>query len=114
MFDFHHFHIKHSNQIFSIDILFLYYVNVSFTYTSWAAVAEEVEWSSSNLKILNPQSSQKILSKMLNPELCLIELLIDALYECVCDWVNVNCTVKSFEWSSGLEKLNKYKSIYHC
>ena len=42
---------------------------------------------------------------MLNPELCLIEQqsaanTVYALYECVCDWVNV----KRFEWSSRLEK----------
>ena len=48
---------------------------------SYPAVAEGVEWSSSNHegRQFDPQSSQKnlhvevSLSKMLNPELCLIE-----------------------------------------
>ena len=44
----------------------------------WAAVAEVVEWSSSNLKVgssIFPKNlhAEVSLSKMLNPELCLIE-----------------------------------------
>ena len=43
----------------------------------WAAVAEGVEWSSSNLKvgssIPSSQKQKSSLSKMPNPELCLIE-----------------------------------------
>ena len=49
------------------------------------------------------------LSKMLNPELCLIEQQ-SAANRCtvwMCVWLGEckkNCTVKSFEWSSRLEK----------
>ena len=51
------------------------------TKLDWAAVAEGVEWTSSKAegRQFDPQSSQKnlhaevSLSKMLNPELCLIE-----------------------------------------
>ena len=90
-----------------------------------AAVADGVEWLSSNLKVGSliptlPKNlhAQVSLSKMLNPELCLIEQQsaanIDALYKCVCDWVNVKLYCKVLWVVIKTRKaLYKYKTIYH-
>ena len=81
-----------------------------------------VEWSSPNLKVgrsipsLPNLHAEVSLGKMLNPELPLMEqqLLIDALYECVCEWVNVKLYCKELWVVIKTRKaLYKYKTIYH-
>ena len=55
------------------------------------------------------------LSKMLNPELCLIEQQRNrcTVWMCVCDWVNVKLYCKEL-WVviKTRKELYKYKSIY--
>ena len=81
-----------------------------------AAVAEGIEWSSSNLKVgssipsLPKSACRSVLEQDAEPWI----VLIDALYECVCDWVNVKlyCSVLWVVIKTR-KALYKYKSIYH-
>ena len=74
-----------------------------------AAVAQGVEWASSAVRspVFPKNLHAKVsLSKMLNPELCLIEQQRAAnrctVWKCV--WLGEGKTVQRFEWSSRLEK----------
>ena len=75
----------------------------------WGGRVVVLQWSAVRSPVFPKNMHAEVsLSKMLNPELCLIEQQ-SAANRCtvwMCVWLGEckNCTVKRFEWSSRLEK----------
>ena len=110
-------HNVKNSSIVLINVIFNPLVQLSFLFWVGCGWGGRVVVLQPEGRQFNPQSSQRktaskvSLSKLLNPELPLIEL-IDALYECVCDWVNEKLYCKVLWVVIKTRKvLNKYKSI---